>query len=170
MVLRQPAAAAAASLGVGTLAPGCLPASCRQCLPPQHTTPDPWTPRPASHTPACRPEHTRSLLTLYPLHTGTRRWCRHFPELPNPFSDDQLQALAMPILLVAAEHDVFGAGRGTIARARELWPEAQCEAVLQEGGKHVGSDARWADASRRVLAFFERVVRQGTAAAVQQAQ
>lgn len=73
----------------------------------------------------------------------------------------------MPILLVAAEHDVFGAGRGTIARARAVWPGPQCEAVLQEGSKHMGSAQRWAEATQCVLAFWERVVQQPAAAAAQ---
>ncbi|PRW44524.1 oxidoreductase [Chlorella sorokiniana] len=69
------------------------------------------------------------------------RHVRFFPEPPRTatITDDALRAFKAPVLLIAAEHDVFGPGRGTIERARRLWPDSQCEAVLLEGHKHMPS-------------------------------
>ena len=61
-----------------------------------------------------------------------------------------LRNFTAPVLLIAAELDVFGPGRGTIERARRLWPDSQCEAVLLEGCKHMPGGQGTLDVTGRV--------------------
>lgn len=60
----------------------------------------------------------------------------------------------MPILVVAAEHDVFmfWNGQGAVDRARAVWPHA--DMLLLRGARHLASDRRWEEATERMLRFF----------------
>ncbi|KAL4433944.1 hypothetical protein ABPG75_000385 [Micractinium tetrahymenae] len=85
------------------------------------------------------------------------RHCHTFPDPPGwrqHFTDEQLRQLAAPVLLVAAELDVFGAGRGTAQRAQRVWPGGQCEVVLLEGGRHISGQQRMAEVNERICRFF----------------
>ena len=92
--------------------------------------------------------HMRTCLCL----PHSARHVRFFPEPPRTatITDEALRACKAPVLLIAAEHDVFGPGRGTIERARRVWPDSQCQAVLLEGHKHMPSSTATIDVNATI--------------------
>ena len=64
----------------------------------------------------------------------------------------QLAGLVAPVLVIAAEHDIFGGGADMAARARRVLPN--CTAEVVPGARHCFNPARMEQACRRVLEFF----------------
>ena len=96
------------------------------------------------------------------MHTPLCSYCNYFPGIPRAFSDEQLCRLAMPVLLVASECDVFmfWDGQAAVDRARAVWPHA--DVLLLRGARHMASERRWAEATERMLRFFAERAPAGT--------
>jgi len=71
----------------------------------------------------------------------------------SPTAQLQLVALQAPVLVIAAERDIFGGGVDMAARARQVLPN--CTAEVVPGARHCMSNARMEAACRRTMQFFK---------------
>jgi pimeloyl-ACP methyl ester carboxylesterase len=72
--------------------------------------------------------------------------------LPTVFSDEELRALRVPVLLLIGENDVMYDAAEALARARRLIPDITGELIPNCGHEMCGSQSRVVDA--RVLDFL----------------
>jgi pimeloyl-ACP methyl ester carboxylesterase len=104
-----------------------------------------------------RPGETDARSVLELTYLGLKHF-RMPPEtlrvMPTLFSDDQLRAMRVPILLLIGEHEVICDPAAALARARELFPDVQGELVPRSSHDMCFSQQRIVDA--RVLAFLRQ--------------
>jgi pimeloyl-ACP methyl ester carboxylesterase len=101
------------------------------------------------------PGDTVTRLVLDLAYLGAKHF-RFVPEtsrvMPSVFSDDELRALHVPVLLLIGENEVIYDAEKALARARALLPSFDGELVPQSGHEMCSSQHRIVDA--RVLGFL----------------
>src|SRR5580765_7781478 len=104
-----------------------------------------------------RPGETGARWVLELTYLGLKHF-RMPPEtlrvMPTLFSDDQLRAMRVPVLLLIGEHEVICDPAAALARARELFPDVEGELVPRSSHDMCFSQHRIVDA--RVLEFLKK--------------
>ena len=81
----------------------------------------------------------------------TFRHVKHFPLPPPRVPASELAALTMPVLVLAARHDVFGGGNATAAYARATFRDCEVEVL---DCRHVPGPVELEYINARVAQFF----------------
>jgi len=98
------------------------------------------------------PQTTRVLDVMYLGLKHFRMALETLRVLPVMFPDDTLRAMRVPTLLLVGEHEVICDPATALDRARQLFPDVQCELVPRSSHEMCFSQHRLVDA--RVLAFL----------------
>jgi pimeloyl-ACP methyl ester carboxylesterase len=102
-----------------------------------------------------RPGDTETTRVLDVMYLGLKHFrmaLETLRVLPAMFPDDTLRAMRVPTLLLVGEHEVICDPATALERARQLFPDVQCELVPDSSHEMCFSQHQIVDA--RVLAFL----------------